>query len=58
MVKSIPEGHIVEEFKIGNTCIKICDDYCRNCSSGEIQQILDRCGEIWAESETLKAKQD
>ncbi|NLM63643.1 MAG: hypothetical protein GX190_04965 [Mollicutes bacterium] len=34
------ENNIVEEFKLGNTKIKICDDYCYNCVSSEVKDIL------------------
>ena len=36
------DGNVVKDFQIGNTRIKICDDYCRDTSSEEVQAILDR----------------
>lgn len=42
MVKKPIEGHIVEEFMIGNTKVKICDDYCRDKSPEYIQMTLKR----------------
>lgn len=42
MVKNIVEGNVVEDFYIGNTRIKICDDYCRGQSKEEAQVIIDR----------------
>ena len=36
------DGNVVKDFQIGNTRIKICDDYCRDTSPEEIQAILDR----------------
>ncbi len=38
-------GHVVEEFKIGNTKIKICDDYCVKTQE-EIDDILKRIAKI------------
>ena len=35
-------GNVVKEFSIGNTKVKICDDYCRNKSQAEIEEILRR----------------
>lgn len=40
------EGNIVEEFTIGNTRIKICDDFCRNTTSEEVDAILARIARI------------
>ena len=43
------EGNVVKDFLIGNTRIKICDDYCRDTTSEAVQAILtriaDRTGE-------------
>jgi len=35
-------GNVVEDFTIGNTRIKICDDFCRTRTSGEVKEILNR----------------
>jgi len=35
------ENNIVEEFKLGNTSIKICDDYCYNRLDTDIEAILN-----------------
>lgn len=40
------EGHVVEEFKIGNTRIKICDDYCRDKTPEDVEAILKRIAQI------------
>ena len=40
------EGHVVEEFKIGNTKIKICDDYCRDKTPEDVEAILKRIAQI------------
>jgi len=42
MSENIQKEHIVKDFKIGSTRIKICDDYCRNQTSEAVQSILDR----------------
>ncbi len=36
----IPEGNVVQEFKIGNTRVKICDDYCRGQTREEAEAIM------------------
>ena len=36
------EGNIVREFSIGNTKIKICDDYCRDKTKQDVERILER----------------
>lgn len=33
------------EYKIGNTRVKICDDYCRNRTQDDIELILKRIAE-------------
>lgn len=40
--RALEVGHVVEEKKIGNTRILICDDYCRDKTPEEIEQALDR----------------
>ena len=35
-------GNVVKDFKIGNTRIKICDDYCRDKQPEVVQATLDR----------------
>ena len=39
-------GHVVEEFTIGNTRIKICDDYCRDKTPEDVKAILKRIAQI------------
>ena len=36
------EGNVVKSLTIGNTRIKICDDYCRDRTTKDIQAILKR----------------
>ena len=36
------EGNVVKAFNIGNTRIKICDDYCYDKTPEAVQAILDR----------------
>lgn len=36
------QGNVVKKFSIGNTRVKICDDYCRDRTSADIEQILER----------------
>ena len=36
------EGNVVKDFQIGNTRIKICDNYCRDTTPEAVQVILDR----------------
>lgn len=35
----------MEEFTIGNTRVKICDDYCRDKTPSEVEAILARIAE-------------
>ena len=42
MLEAKQSGNVVEDFTIGNTRIKICDDFCRTRTSGEVKEILDR----------------
>lgn len=35
-------GNAVESLHIGNTRVRICDDYCRSRTPEEIKAILDR----------------
>ncbi len=43
MVKT---GHVVEDFYIGNTHIRICDDYCRDKTDEDVQKILNRISDM------------
>lgn len=36
------ENNVVTEFEIGKTKVKICDDYCRNKTKKDIDEILNR----------------
>lgn len=36
------QGNVVKAFHIGNTRVKICDDYCRDRTSADVEQILER----------------
>lgn len=42
MVEGVEQGNIVKDFKIGNTRIKICDDYCYDKKTEAVQAILER----------------
>ena len=42
MLEAKQSGNVVEDFTVGNTRIKICDDFCRTRTSGEVKEILDR----------------
>lgn len=35
-------GNVVKEFNIGKTRIKICDDYCRDKTKTDVDEILKR----------------
>ena len=41
----VPEGHIVEEYKFGNTRCYICDDSVVKTQK-EVDEILERCAKI------------
>ena len=38
----VATGNVVKEMSIGNTRIKICDDYCREKTKAEVEEILKR----------------
>jgi hypothetical protein len=42
MIAEAETGNVVREFSIGNTRIKMCDDYCRDKTSEDIELILQR----------------
>lgn len=42
----LEEGNVVEEFYIDNAHIKICDDYCRNKTKAEVDEILKRIARL------------
>ena len=46
-LKDIECGHVVKEFMLGDTKIQICDDYCRDKTQEEIDEILERIGDIY-----------
>lgn len=46
MSTSTIEGNIVEEYKIGNTTIKICDAAYKDKTPEDIEKILKRIMEI------------
>ena len=39
-------GHVVKEFKIGNTVCRICDDCYRDKTKEEVDAIMERVEEI------------
>ena len=41
----VPVGNVVEEFIIGNTKVRICDDYCRDKTPEEVDAILKNIAE-------------
>lgn len=42
----VKEGHVVDEFMLGNTHVKICDDCCRDVTREQVNQILDDIAKI------------
>lgn len=42
MAGVMEQGNVVRNFSLGNTRVKICDDYCRERSPCEIDIILKR----------------
>jgi hypothetical protein len=45
-IKASVIGNVVEEYKLGNTTIKICDDGYRNLTPADIERTLERIVEI------------
>lgn len=58
MLEAKRSGNVVEDFTIGNTRIKICDDFCRTRTSGEVKEILDRVARRTVGSLTAAATPD
>lgn len=50
--KRLAEAHIVKviDHGPGKGIDRIADNFCRNKTKEDVQKILDRCGQIWAES--------
>ena len=38
----VTTGHVVEDYYIGHTHVRICDDYCRDKTPEQVREILDR----------------
>lgn len=51
-------NHVVEEFMVGNTYIKICDDYCYSRSNKDIEAILNRIARKAQEHFTAAAERN
>lgn len=49
------EPHVVKEFSIGETKVKIADNFCRNKSEEDIQMILKEATDIVMKSRKRKA---
>lgn len=41
-MRMVATGNVVKEFTIGKTRVKICDDYCKEKTKAEIDEILKR----------------
>lgn len=39
---AIELGNVVKSYKLGNSSIQVCDDYCRSMSMADIEVILRR----------------
>ncbi len=50
-------NHVVEEFMLGATRIKICDDYCYNRSDKDIEETLARIARKAQEHFSVAAEQ-
>lgn len=42
MTGNIEQGNMIRDFFIGNTHIKIYDDFCRNITKPEVDRVLKR----------------
>lgn len=52
--KEIP--HIVKEFYVGHSKVKIADNYCSNKSKEEIDEILKRIAQIALQDDRISQK--
>ena len=58
MLEAKQSGNVVEDFTIGNTRIKICDDFCRTRTSGACKGSSDRVARRAVGSLTAAATPD
>lgn len=42
----VATGNVVKDFYVGNTHIRICDDYCRDKTPEQVKQILANIARI------------
>ncbi len=46
MAEAVQIGHVVEDYYLGSTHVLICDDFCRNQTEEERNEILRKVGDI------------
>lgn len=46
MITLVDEPNVVMELKFGNTKVKIADNYCRDKTEEEVEEILERIARI------------
>lgn len=42
----VATGNVVKDFYIGNTRVRICDDYCKGKTTKEVETILRRIAQM------------
>ncbi|MBR5818167.1 MAG: hypothetical protein IKY62_05925 [Clostridia bacterium] len=42
----VATGNVVKDFNIGNTRVRICDDYCKGKTAQEVEAILRRIAQM------------
>ncbi len=58
MIRLVAVGNVVKEFRIGNTNIRICDDYCKDKSESAVKEILARIAENALNALTIVADRE
>lgn len=54
-MKHREEPHIVQEFNIGNTRVKIADNYCADKTPEDVKKVLEKMARIAQEHFTAEA---
>ncbi len=55
---TVKNPHIVRDFMIGNTRIRIADDFCRDKTKEDVQEILDHIAELATNAMIEKAMRE
>lgn len=57
-MKHMQEPHIVQEFNIGNTRVKIADNYCTDKTPEDVKKVLGKMARTAQEHFTAEAQRE